>query len=140
MYRIAELARYVVLLIGFALLTLSSGAAGCGEDDDGPTGPKLKTCAEATFVFIGGSSLPRINFPGMPCSGGLNETLTGTSSDQFGRTTSYTYSIQCSDGSNRQTASVTNITYNNLGQAVSWNFTVNGANCGQRTGAAVPTT
>jgi hypothetical protein len=55
--------------------------------------------------------------------------VSGITYDSFSRRTSYNYDMSCSNGTNRKTGRVYNITYNNLGQALTWDFTVNGTTC-----------
>ena len=56
-------------------------------------------------------------------------SVSGITYDQFSRVTAYNYDIACSGGSSRRTGRVYNITYNNLGEPLTWDFTVNGQTC-----------
>ena len=114
-------ASLVVLLIA---VLLSAGVTGCsgGGDDDGTTGPAPSPCADASF-----SSRAEIGF-NLGCST-VSANISGITYDQFSRVTAYNYDISCAGGSNRKTGRVYNITYNNLGEPLTWDYTVNGATC-----------
>ncbi len=109
----------------FVLLAtlLPAGVTGCsGGDGDEATGPAPNPCAEASF-----SSSAEIGF-NLGC-GTYNASVSGITYDQFSRVIAYNYDISCAGGSDRRAGRVYNIAYNNLGQALSWDYTVNGATC-----------
>lgn len=102
---------------------LPASVTGCsGGDDDGPTGPVSNPCAEASF-----STDAEIGF-NLGCST-INASVSGITYDQFSRVTAYNYDISCSGGTPRKVGRVYNITYNNIGQALTWDYTVNGTTC-----------
>jgi len=117
------------LIVALCLLLAGGGPTACGGGDKA-TGPKQLGCSDAQWSFFGGQ-VPQISFV-LSCSS-IDVTYTGTGSDQFGRTLGYTYAYQCQDGSERQTGSVSSIQYNALGQALGWDYTVNGQLCGHVT-------
>lgn len=96
---------------------------GCsGGDDGGTTGPPpSNACNEASF-----SSRAEIGF-NLNCSGTYTSSVSGITYDQFSRVTSYNYSISC--GGQTKSGRVYNITYNNFGEALTWDYTVNGTTC-----------
>ena len=102
------------------------GISGCsgGGDDDGTTAPPPSPCAEASF-----SSYAEIGF-NLGCAA-YSSSVSGITYDQFSRVTSYNYDISCAGGgsSSRKAGRVYNITYNNIGVPLSWDYTVNGATC-----------
>jgi hypothetical protein len=120
--RLTRLAGVVAVVLAFA--SIPAIVSGCGGGGGGSTGPSNTTnaCAEASF-----DSQANIGF-NLGCST-LNVSVSGITYDQFSRKKSYNYDISCSGGSNRKTGSVSNITYNNLGQPLTWSFTVNGTSC-----------
>lgn len=96
--------------------------AGCsGGDDGGSTGPTPNPCNEASF-----SSRAEIGF-NLNCSGSYTSSVSGITYDQFSRVVAYNYSIAC--GGQTKSGRVYNITYNNRGEALTWDYTVNGATC-----------
>ncbi|NUQ13513.1 MAG: hypothetical protein HUU26_14485 [Gemmatimonadaceae bacterium] len=110
-------------MVAFAALG-STSVTGCGggDDDDG-TGPGNQSlCASASF-----SNGAEIGF-NLGCNS-YDVSVSGITYDQFSRVTSYNYDISCTGGSNRRSGRVYNITYNNLGQALTWDYTVNGQTC-----------
>jgi hypothetical protein len=60
-------------------------------------------------------------------------TVSGITYDDFSRVIAYDYDVSCSDGSHRRTGSVHDIAYNNLGEALSLEYSVNGRECGKVT-------
>jgi hypothetical protein len=122
--------RHVLRIAGAAVTVLAflslpaavSGCSGGGGGGDKVTAPTTNLCAEASF-----DSQVNIGF-NMGCST-LNVSISAITYDQFSRRRSYNYDISCAGGTNRKTGSVTNITYNNIGQALTWDYTVNGTSC-----------
>lgn len=105
------------VIVGPAAVTGCSGGGG-----DKATAPAANPCAEASFDSSAG-----IGFA-LGCNS-VNVSVTGITYDQFSRRTAYNYDISCSDGSKRKTGRVYNVTYNSIGQALTWDYTVNGATC-----------
>lgn len=107
-----------------AALTLSVSATGCSKSDGttGPSGSTTSACTEASFDGSAG-----IGFS-LGCSS-ISVSVSGITYDQFSRRKSYSYDIACSDGTKRKTGTVSNITYNGIGQALTWDYTVNGTSC-----------
>jgi hypothetical protein len=109
-----------------AIITLAllwpAAATGCSGDDDGATGPTADPCAEAVF-----SSRAEIGF-NLGCNT-VTASISGITYGQFSRVTAYNYDISCASGSNRKTGRVYNITYNSIGEAQTWEYTVNGITC-----------
>ena len=118
-YAARALASAAVLAVAVAGSASVTGCGGGGGDD--AAGPSASLCSSA--VFDGAS----IGF-NLGCSS-YSASISGITYDQFSRVTSYNYDISCTGGSNRRTGSLTNITYNNLGAPLTWNFTVNGQSC-----------
>lgn len=113
-----------------ALLFGGSAIAACGGGSDGATGPSIK-CSDASFSFPGSQQWPQIQFVLGPCpNNSYDASYTGVTYDQFSRVTSYDYTYGCSNGAQRQAGRVSNIQYNNLGQALSWDYSLNGSSCG----------
>lgn len=113
-------------VITFVALVASLGSAaaasGCSKGGgDGPTAP-ANYCGEAGF-----DSRANIGF-NLGCNS-VTTAVSGITYDNFSRVTSYNYDFSCTGGSNRKTGRVYNITYNNLGVALTWDFTVNGSTC-----------
>lgn len=109
----------LVLVLGVSPMAIT----GCsGGDDGGPAGPVSNPCSEASF-----SSNAEIGFD-LGCNT-ISASISGITYDQFSRVIAYNYDISCQGGSNRKVGRVYNITYNNLGQALTWDYTVNGATC-----------
>jgi hypothetical protein len=120
--RIARFLGVATLVAVFAFIpAATSGCSGGGEKATGPSNT-TNLCAEASF-----DSQANIGF-NLGCST-LNVSVSGITYDQFSRKRSYNYDISCSGGSNRKTGSVSNITYNNIGQPLTWDYTVNGTTC-----------
>lgn len=113
-------------LLSVCLLLLAGVApaavTGCSGGGDDPTGPSADVCSEASF-----GSQAEIGFD-LDC-GTYVASVTGIAYDQFSRVKSYNYDISCSGGSNRRAGRVYNIAYNELGQALTWDYTVNGSTC-----------
>jgi hypothetical protein len=110
-------------LILLAVLAPASVSGCSGGDDDDPTGPPASNpCSEATF-----SSNAEIGF-NLGCNT-INASVSGITYDQFSRVIAYNYDVSCSGGGNRKVGRVYNITYNSVGQALTWDYTVNGATC-----------
>ena len=108
-----------------AAATVSASVTGCsksGSDATGPTGSTASACSEASFDSSAG-----IGFS-LGCNS-VSVSVSGITYDQFSRRKSYNYDISCADGTKRKTGSVTNITYNSLGQALTWDYSVNGTSC-----------
>ena len=114
-------ATLAVVLLTFAVPVGVTGCSG-GGDDGGTTAPPPSPCTDASF-----SSRAEIGF-NLGCST-VSASISGITYDQFSRVTSYNYDISCAGGSNRKTGRVYNITYNNFGEPLTWDFTVNGATC-----------
>ena len=112
-----------VFLLALAALSPVVMTGCSGGDDDDPTGPTANPCAEASF-----SSRAEIGF-NLSCSGSYTSSVSGITYDQFSRVIAYNYDISCTGGSNRKVGRVYNITYNNIGEAQTWDYTVNGATC-----------
>ncbi len=119
------------LCLGVVTGTGLVSCGGGGGGGDGPTAPSI-SCKDAQWSFIGGNQTPNISFV-LGCSGGLDFTMSNALRDQFSRVTAYDYEYKCANGTQRNTGRVSNIQYNNLGQALSWDFTVNGTQCGRVT-------
>ena len=111
-----------LLVALFAILPAAVSACSGGDDDGGPAAPPPNPCAEASF-----SSRAEIGF-NLGCST-YSSSVSGITYDQFSRVTAYNYDISCTGGSSRRAGRVYNITYNNFGEALTWDFTVNGATC-----------
>lgn len=112
----------VAAMVALATLgTTTMTGCGGGGDDDG-TGPGSQSlCASASF------SGADIGFS-LGCSS-YDASISGITYDQFSRVTAYNYDISCTGGSNRRTGRVYNITYNNFGEPLTWDYTVNGQTC-----------
>jgi hypothetical protein len=93
---------------------------GCGGADDA-AGPTESLCSTASFDGAG------IGF-NLGCSS-YSSNVTGITYDQFSRVTSYNYDISCTGGSEKRAGRVYNITYNEFGQPLTWDYTVNGQTC-----------
>jgi hypothetical protein len=102
--------------------SLSLAATGCSKSGGDATGPTASACSDASFDSSAG-----IGF-NLGCNS-VSVTVSGITYDQFSRRTSYNYDMACSNGSNRKTGRVYNITYNNLGQPLTWDYSVNGTTC-----------
>lgn len=98
----------------------SVSVSGCGDG----SGPGESVCSQVSFSQ---SSDISIDF-NEPC-GSFEATISNTTFDQFGRRTSYDFDISCATTSERYTGSVTDIVYNNIGQALSATVTINGETC-----------
>ncbi len=109
-----------------ALAVVSVGATGCSGGGDKATGPSgsssASACSQASF-----DSSAAIGF-NLGCNS-VSFGISGITYDQFSRRTSYNYEMSCSDGTNRKVGRVYNITYNSIGQALTWDYTVNGTTC-----------
>lgn len=107
-----------------ALAIVPTATTACSGGGDSSTGPSSATsaCGDASFDSSAG-----IGF-NLGCSS-VSVSVSGITYDNFSRRTSYNYDISCANGTNRKTGRVYNITYNNLGQALTWDFTVNGSTC-----------
>lgn len=114
----------VVAAIVGALAFIPAATTACSGGGDSGTGPSSSTnaCNEASFDSSAG-----IGFS-LGCTS-VSVSVSGITYDNFSRRTSYNYDMSCSNGTNRKTGRVYNITYNNLGQAQTWDYTVNGASC-----------
>ena len=121
------MARALALLVPAILLGLlvavSTPMTGCSGGGGGPTGPGENLCNRISVN--GGISIT--SAPG--CTAG-NSLISNIERDQFGRVLSLSFDITCTAGaSERLVGRVFNITYNNLGQVLSWQATINGRNC-----------
>jgi len=107
-----------------AAVSAPVAVSGCSKSGGGDnvTAPASSACSEASFDSSAG-----IGFS-LGCSS-ISFSVSGITYDQFSRKTSYNYDVSCTGGSNRKTGRVYNITYNNLGQALTWDYTVNGTTC-----------
>lgn len=120
--RLARALSAAAMVAFVALGSTSVTGCGGGDDDDG-TGPGNQSlCSSASF-----SNGAEIGF-NLGCNS-YDVSVSGITYDQFSRVTSYNYDISCTGGSNRRSGRVYNITYNNLGQALTWDYTVNGQTC-----------
>ena len=108
----------VVAIVGTSPVALGACSKGGGGDATAPA----SQCGDAQF-----DNRAQIAFA-LGCNS-VSVSLSGVTYDQFNRPTSYNYDFSCSGGSNRKTGRVYNITWNNLGQALTWDFTVNGSQC-----------
>jgi hypothetical protein len=104
---------------------MPAGSVACSGGSDGPTAAKVDPCTTASFDSRAG-----IGFQ-LGCSS-VTVSVSGITYDQFGRRTSYNYDMSCADGSNRKQGRVSNIAYNSIGEALTWDYTVNGASCQKR--------
>ena len=104
----------VVLVIG----TITTTA--CGGDGT-PTGPEL--CSLVSFSRSGDFGVQ------YTCSGAYTATISSIQYDPFGRRTSYNFALGCDGGSTLYTGSVTNIQWNNIGEAQSATVRINGETC-----------
>jgi hypothetical protein len=120
--RIVRIAGVAAAVLALASLPVAVSGCSGGGGADKTTAPAANPCSDASF-----DSQANIGF-NLGCST-LNVSVSGITYDQFSRKKSYSYDISCSGGSNRKTGSVSNITYNNLGQPLTWDFTVNGTSC-----------
>ncbi len=91
---------------------------GCGGD---ATGPDENICDKVSFSQSGNIGIQ------MSCSGTMNSTVSNIRYDQYSRPISYNFDFSC--GSERYAGSVTNISWNNIGQALGATVTVNGKTC-----------
>jgi hypothetical protein len=91
---------------------------GCGGDS---TGPEEDVCDRVSFSQSGNIGIQ------MNCSGSVNSTISAIKYDQFSRPISYNFDFSC--GSERYAGSVTNIRWNNIGQALGATVSVNGKTC-----------
>jgi hypothetical protein len=103
------------LTILFSLLFVLS----CGDDDS--SSPEESLCD--LLGTIGGR--PSI-FP--PCTE-VSSTISGIQHDQFGRPVEFEFDIECTDGSGEYTGRIYNVTYSSLGEATSFDATINGRQC-----------
>ena len=106
----------------FASLPAATTACSGSKGSDAATGPTSSPCTEASFDSGAGIAF------NLGCNS-VSVSVSGITYDQFSRRTSYNYDMSCSNGSNRKTGRVYNISYNSLGQALTWDYTVNGTTC-----------
>jgi hypothetical protein len=113
-----------IALVAGALAFIPVATTACSGGGDSATGPSSSTsaCNDASFDSSAGIAF------NLGCSS-VSVSVSGITYDSFSRRTSYNYDMSCSNGTNRKTGRVYNITYNNLGQALTWDFTVNGTTC-----------
>jgi hypothetical protein len=109
-------------LVCLCMVSAGGGSTACGADK--ATGPAQLGCSDARWTS---RSPPQISFI-LSCSE-ISVDLTGTGRDQFGRVLGYTYTYGCTDGSQSASGSVSNIQYNDLGEALGWDYSVNGHSC-----------
>lgn len=107
-------------LLGLLAATTAT-TTGCGGDDDS-TEPEVNICTQVSF-----SSRGELNVP-LRCNS-INSQVSDIRYDQFSRPIAYNFNMSCTDGSQRFSGSVTSITWNNLGQALTMAVTVNGKSC-----------
>lgn len=121
--------RSTVRLLAFAALSLGALAAfvpatGC-DGGGGPTGTGGNLCNRITFDNNIGIIVSSASGCTATTGGFTNQVR-----DQFGRPTSFDFDITCTAGaSDRVIGRVFNVTYNNLGQFVSAQATINGQSC-----------
>ncbi|HSW29629.1 MAG TPA: hypothetical protein VLH75_09135 [Longimicrobiales bacterium] len=92
--------------------------AGCGGDS---TGPEQDVCNQVSFSQSGNVGIQ------MNCSGSVNSTISNIRYDDYSRPISYNFDFAC--GSERYTGAVSNIRWNNIGQALGATVLVNGKTC-----------
>jgi hypothetical protein len=63
-----------------------------------------------------------------PCNQ-VSSTYSDIHYDRYGRVTEFDFDIECTDGSGHYTGHVYNVEYNNIGQALSFDATINGQQC-----------
>jgi hypothetical protein len=115
---------FLAAFLGLLAVAASTPVTGC-SGGGGPAGPGEDLCDRITFDSNQGISI-RSAFG---CTS-INSVNTGEQRDQFGRVLSFNFDITCTAGaSERLTGRVFNVTYNNLGQFVSAQATINGKSC-----------
>jgi len=115
--------RFGLTILSGSLLATLAPAAGCGGGS-GPTGSSGNLCGRISVSNQGVSVQSAAGCTGS--TGGF----TNTQRDQFGRVTSLQFDFQCTAGGNeRLVGSVFNVTYNNLGEVLSYQATINGQGC-----------
>ena len=120
--------RHAVRLLAFSALSLGALAAftpatGC-DGGGGPTGSSGNLCGR---ISVSNQGISVTSVPGCTATTG---GFTNTQRDQFGRVTSLNFDIQCTQGGNeRLVGSVFNVSYNNLGEVLSYQATINGQAC-----------
>jgi hypothetical protein len=107
-------------LSGAALLGASTTGA-CGDSSTGAS-----RYADATFSIVFPNRYPTISLTGCSLT-----SLTGTGSDDFNRTTSYTAGFDCGNSDSDVSATVSNIAYGGFGWPTSFNFSIGGSSCGR---------
>jgi hypothetical protein len=117
----------IFLLATGLLVAAAVPLGGCGGSGGGPSGLDDEDLCD------------RVSFSNSPVSisitsqAGCTATTGGFSNhvfDQFGRTLSFDFDIQCTaGGSERLVGRVFNVQYNNLGQILSLQATINGRSC-----------
>jgi hypothetical protein len=91
----------------------------CGGND--ATAPDV-----CSIVSLSRSGNLGIDFP----CGALDVTISGVQYDQFGRPIAYTFDHRCTaGGSGHYSGSVTNIRWNDLGEALGATVRINGTTC-----------
>lgn len=94
----------------------------CGDDGTGPQGRDL--CELVSLNRNGNLSVD------MNCSGSVTSTISEIRYDPFSRPTSYNFDMRCTgSGSDHYQGSVTNISWNNIGEALGATVTINGTTC-----------
>lgn len=123
------LAAASVILLGLG----GAGVAACGGGggSGGPTGPGGSLCGRVTFDPNQGFSI-RTDCQTTATSGSTNFVR-----DQFGRLLSFNFDLTCTDGSLRLVGRVFNAQYNNIGELLSWQWTINGESCSETRSAGV---
>lgn len=111
----------LVTLLGFMPVAMTGCSKGGSDSATGPTST-ASACSSASFDSSAG-----IGFA-LGCNS-VSASISGITYDQFSRRTAYNYDISCADGTNRKQGRVSNVVYNNIGQALTWDFTVNGTSC-----------
>jgi hypothetical protein len=123
--------RATVRFLAFSILALgavalTAPATGC-DGGGGPTGTGGgNLCGRITFS----SSLQSISVTSAAGCSATTGGFTNHQFDEFGRILSFNFDITCTAGaSERLVGQVFNVTYNNLGEFVSAQATINGQSC-----------
>ena len=112
----------------FVWLVLAAAlAAGCGGGGGGPTGTDGENlCGRVSF----GNNPARISVASRSGCTATTGGFTNHVFDPFGRVLSFDFDITCTaGGSERLVGRVFNVTYNNVGEILSLQATINGRSC-----------
>jgi hypothetical protein len=105
--------------VAIALLSCAGLLGACGGDS---TAPEKDLCS---LVSMSRRADLAVN---LSCSS-VEFNVSQITYDQFSRRTSFSYSARCTDGSANYSGQVSNIVWNNLGETLSADVTINGRSC-----------